>query len=365
MVIEGYRRPFSLKSLYMKMRNRSDNRNRESFSNPTKLGSGKSLAEMMSRKQWEVLEVKIGTWIHFMCIAVSLEVPNHMWKQVKLQFTAENEVCDQMFDDLVSPKKYIIWSTQMNTHILLEFVISFKTQMIVNRSQVNGVRLGKPVSPWISIPDLIANLSKMLHFLGASIWELCFASVESSAVSNITLDKLKSFPGIKEACRMLTHTISKVHAKRKNEWSLFPKSEAFRKIRIQIPTRICVTLENLPIYVNKKRKSKCKLKYGTFELKSFPGIKEACRMLTHTISKVHVNGSNLTRCVCILGWPSRVTLRKVVSFGGLRFEALPNGVFLLGEAEKMSGVYFPKAKVRGRHTARLDVTARLEPLTTN
>ncbi|PWA67553.1 Poly(ADP-ribose) polymerase, catalytic domain-containing protein [Artemisia annua] len=67
------------------------------------------------------------------------EVPNHMWKQVKLQFTAENEVRDQMFDDLVSPKKYFIWSSQMNTHILLEFVISFKTQRIVNRSQLNGV----------------------------------------------------------------------------------------------------------------------------------------------------------------------------------------------------------------------------------
>ena len=45
------------------------------------------------------------------------EVPNHMLKQVKLQFTAENEVCDQMFDDLVSLKKYIIWSSQMTTHI--------------------------------------------------------------------------------------------------------------------------------------------------------------------------------------------------------------------------------------------------------
>ncbi|PWA52305.1 Poly(ADP-ribose) polymerase, catalytic domain-containing protein [Artemisia annua] len=67
------------------------------------------------------------------------EVPSHMWKQVKLQFTAENEVRDQMFDDLVSPKNYFIWSSQMNTHILLEFVISFKTQRIVNRSQLNGV----------------------------------------------------------------------------------------------------------------------------------------------------------------------------------------------------------------------------------
>lgn len=30
-------------------------------------------------------------------------------------------------DDLVSPKKFIVWSNQMNTHILPEFVVSFKT----------------------------------------------------------------------------------------------------------------------------------------------------------------------------------------------------------------------------------------------
>nr|GEY40036.1 probable inactive poly [ADP-ribose] polymerase SRO5 [Tanacetum cinerariifolium] len=65
-------------------------------------------------------------------------------------------------DNAVTPKKYIIWSSQMNTHILPEFIISFKTQRIANRPQVNGVRLEKPVSPLIPIPDLIAKLSKML-----------------------------------------------------------------------------------------------------------------------------------------------------------------------------------------------------------
>ena len=43
-----------------------------------------------------------------------------------------SEEFDSGVDDLVSPKKYIIWSSQMNTHILPEFVISFKTQRIVN-----------------------------------------------------------------------------------------------------------------------------------------------------------------------------------------------------------------------------------------
>ncbi|KAL7607525.1 probable inactive poly [ADP-ribose] polymerase SRO5 [Lactuca sativa] len=68
-------------------------------------------------------------------------------------------------DDLVSPKKFIVWSNQMNTHILPEFVVSFKTPSKpsnVNRSQSDGVRIQKPVSPWIPIPELIAALSKIL-----------------------------------------------------------------------------------------------------------------------------------------------------------------------------------------------------------
>nr|GEV91705.1 probable inactive poly [ADP-ribose] polymerase SRO5 isoform X1 [Tanacetum cinerariifolium] len=73
-----------------------------------------------------------------------------------------SEDFDLGVDNAMSPKNYIIWSSQMNTHILLEFVISFKTQRIANKPQVNGVRLEKPVSPWIPIPDLSAKLSKML-----------------------------------------------------------------------------------------------------------------------------------------------------------------------------------------------------------
>ncbi|XP_076947535.1 putative inactive poly [ADP-ribose] polymerase SRO5 [Bidens hawaiensis] len=61
-------------------------------------------------------------------------------------------------DDLVSPKKIIIWSSQMNTHILPEFVVSFKTLTSIDRP----VRVEKPVSPWIPIPNLLAVLSKIL-----------------------------------------------------------------------------------------------------------------------------------------------------------------------------------------------------------
>ncbi|XP_071731680.1 probable inactive poly [ADP-ribose] polymerase SRO5 isoform X2 [Rutidosis leptorrhynchoides] len=62
-------------------------------------------------------------------------------------------------DDLISPKKYIVWASQMNTSILPEFVISFTT---LPRPQSNGGRLQKPVSPSIPIPQLITALSKIL-----------------------------------------------------------------------------------------------------------------------------------------------------------------------------------------------------------
>ncbi|KAI3765831.1 hypothetical protein L2E82_15876 [Cichorium intybus] len=68
-------------------------------------------------------------------------------------------------DDLASPKRFIVWSNQMNTHILPEFVVSFKTPskpLNVDKPQLHGVRIQKPVSPWIPIPDLIAALSTIL-----------------------------------------------------------------------------------------------------------------------------------------------------------------------------------------------------------
>lgn len=37
-----------------------------------------------------------------------------------------SEVFDSGVDNLFAPKKYIVWSTHMNTHILPEYLISFR-----------------------------------------------------------------------------------------------------------------------------------------------------------------------------------------------------------------------------------------------
>ncbi|KVI07427.1 Cullin repeat-like-containing domain-containing protein [Cynara cardunculus var. scolymus] len=56
------------------------------------LGVEKLSKDDVQKIQWEVLELKIGTWIHFMRIAV------------KLLFAAERKVCDQMFEGIESLK---------------------------------------------------------------------------------------------------------------------------------------------------------------------------------------------------------------------------------------------------------------------
>lgn len=42
------------------------------------------------------------------------------------QYHPNSKEFDSGVDNLLSPKKYIVWSTHMNTHILPEFVISLR-----------------------------------------------------------------------------------------------------------------------------------------------------------------------------------------------------------------------------------------------
>lgn len=63
-------------------------------------------------------------------------------------------------DSLESPKKYIVWSTNMNTHILPEYVVSFRAPLPLRN--VNRDPVKKPTSPWMPFPALIQELAKFL-----------------------------------------------------------------------------------------------------------------------------------------------------------------------------------------------------------
>ncbi|XP_077235637.1 exocyst complex component EXO70A1-like [Tasmannia lanceolata] len=75
-----------------------------------KLGVEKLGKDDVQKMQWEVLEAKIGNWIHFMRIAV------------KLLFAAEAKVCDQIFEGMDSLKDHCFAEVTGNSvAVLLSF----------------------------------------------------------------------------------------------------------------------------------------------------------------------------------------------------------------------------------------------------
>ncbi|KAK9198038.1 hypothetical protein WN944_013221 [Citrus x changshan-huyou] len=65
-------------------------------------------------------------------------------------------------DNLQVPKKYILWSTNMNTHILPEYIISLKAPSSMKGFGRVQDSLRVPTSPWMPFPILISALSKFL-----------------------------------------------------------------------------------------------------------------------------------------------------------------------------------------------------------
>ncbi|KAL7246530.1 hypothetical protein ACSBR2_001591 [Camellia fascicularis] len=72
------------------------------------------------------------------------------------QYHPSSKQFDSGVDNLGSPKKYIVWSTHMNTHILPEYIISFR----VTYPSTGWHRI--PTSPWMPFSTLILVLSKFL-----------------------------------------------------------------------------------------------------------------------------------------------------------------------------------------------------------
>ncbi|KAM2674737.1 hypothetical protein EV2_015888 [Malus domestica] len=78
------------------------------------------------------------------------------------QHHPSSEQFDSGIDNIFAPKKYIVWSTHMNTHILPEYVISFRAPSCLKDFLKIQEPIKKPTSPWMPFPVLIGVLSKFL-----------------------------------------------------------------------------------------------------------------------------------------------------------------------------------------------------------
>ncbi|XP_047314331.1 probable inactive poly [ADP-ribose] polymerase SRO5 [Impatiens glandulifera] len=71
---------------------------------------------------------------------------------------------DSGVDNLLNPRKYIVWSCNMNTHIFPEYILSFKIPSPSSSPNGNqrSMRVHMPTSPWMPFTSLIMVLSKFL-----------------------------------------------------------------------------------------------------------------------------------------------------------------------------------------------------------
>ncbi|XP_010045550.2 probable inactive poly [ADP-ribose] polymerase SRO5 isoform X1 [Eucalyptus grandis] len=75
------------------------------------------------------------------------------------QSLPSSEQYDSGIDDLSSPRRYIIWSTHMNTHVLPEIVVSFRAPCF-SRGSLRTPKKWNPNSPYIPFRFFMKEFSK-------------------------------------------------------------------------------------------------------------------------------------------------------------------------------------------------------------
>jgi len=112
------------------------------------------------------------------------------------QFHSNSDEFDSEVDGISSLRKYTIWSANINTHILPEYVVTFTAPpclMGSNSSSRHGLRVKRqPKSPWMPLQPLISALSKILPPRAINVIkkhhkDLKVCNVISNCVINIDL----------------------------------------------------------------------------------------------------------------------------------------------------------------------------------
>ncbi|OIW18346.1 hypothetical protein TanjilG_31486 [Lupinus angustifolius] len=67
-----------------------------------------------------------------------------------------------VIESVSAPKEYVVWCSKINTHVLPEFVLSFKLPSSLSAGRVRIEQPLRPTSPWMPFPALIALLSRTL-----------------------------------------------------------------------------------------------------------------------------------------------------------------------------------------------------------
>ncbi|CAG7904272.1 unnamed protein product [Brassica rapa] len=98
---------------------------------------------------------------HLLLCRLILGKPERVIAGSKQTYPSSSEY-DCGVDNLENPRKYVIWSCNMNSYILPSHVVSFKSPTLRGLIRGGGGGLGRARSPCVSFPILMSILSKSL-----------------------------------------------------------------------------------------------------------------------------------------------------------------------------------------------------------
>ncbi|XP_021645449.2 probable inactive poly [ADP-ribose] polymerase SRO2 isoform X2 [Hevea brasiliensis] len=78
-----------------------------------------------------------------------------------MQFQPSSTEFDSGVDNIVEPRRFIVWNAFMNSHIFPDYIISIKAPSFTGMKR-NQMRPLRPTSPWMSFPVLLSILSQFL-----------------------------------------------------------------------------------------------------------------------------------------------------------------------------------------------------------
>ncbi|XXG46753.1 hypothetical protein AAC387_Pa02g1516 [Persea americana] len=131
------------------------------------------------------------------------------------QLLPSSEEFDSGVDNCLAPKKYIIWSTHMNTHVLPDFIISFRNPSLPRGCRRIAEPVRRPSSPWVPLARLISIISRYLPPPSVHLITRYYADYMAKKITRINLiRRLRQIAGD----RLLLATI-------KSHGSKVPKEE--------------------------------------------------------------------------------------------------------------------------------------------
>ncbi|XP_030457990.2 probable inactive poly [ADP-ribose] polymerase SRO5 [Syzygium oleosum] len=121
-----------------------------------------------------------------------------------------SEQYDSGVDNLSSPRRYIIWSTHLNTHVLPKYVVSFRAPFRLRGSLRTPEKSWDPNAPWIPFRYFISEISKIFPPSDVSLMSNYYKAHKGGKISrHVLVQKVRQIVGDK----LLTQIIKRFRAK--------------------------------------------------------------------------------------------------------------------------------------------------------